>query len=708
MLNCRKAFFTLIKDAAMKRVLIALVTSCLLVLSPSSWAVQHDQQSLIILSYHEIIEPKQAYSPAYAVSPTSLAQQLEWLKGEGYHFVSMSDVLADRSGKRALPAKPVLLTFDDGYESFYTQAYPLLKKYNAPAVIALVGSWLEEKGMVNFDGLKIPRSELMSWEQIREVQKSGLVEVGSHSNALHCGSLANPQGNKEPAATSRLYSPETHKYETEAVYTKRVYADLKRNSDLLQQRLGTRPRIMVWPYGSHNAIARAAAAKAGMPIGLTLDDGANTHATPLPQLRRILLEQTSTLNSLARDIYARQHNLTDNDRAAKIMHVDLDNVYDPDPEQQERNLGHLLDRILAMGVNTVYLQAFSDPDGNGSADALYFPNRHLPMRADLFNRVVWQINTRTKVKRVYAWMPLLAFDLPAKEAAAKDVVVTQQNDPTHLVMGYHRLSPFSPRARAVIRDIYQDLSRSVAFEGLLFHDDVTLSDYEDNSPIALATYKKWGLPTDLAKIRGNNDQLVRWAQLKTNMLDGFAHELSQLVREEQPDLKTARNLYAQVVLNPQSETWYSQSLPNSIAKYDFTAIMAMPYMEQAANPEAFYRDLVTHVKAIPGAMDKVVFELQATDWRTNKLIPSEEMASTIRLLYSLGVRHVGYYPDNISHDHPDPAQLKPAFDSQSSLLQIPQLPPDAAPASAPAAAAAAEPGPIAPATPATSTSVPAR
>ena len=64
-------------------------------------------------------------------------------------------------------------------------------------------------------------------------------------------------------------------------------------------------------------------------------------------------------------------------------------------------------------MNTVYLQAFSDPDGNGSADAVYFPCRRLPMRADLFNRVAWQIRTRTQVRRLYAWMPALAWELPA-------------------------------------------------------------------------------------------------------------------------------------------------------------------------------------------------------------------------------------------------------------------------------------------------------
>ena len=63
-----------------------------------------------------------------------------------------------------------------------------------------------------------------------------------------------------------------------------------------------------------------------------------------------------------------------------------------------------------------------------------------------------------------------------------------------------------------------------------------------------------------------------------------------MVREQQPALKVARNLYARVALNPKAEVWYSQSLDNSLASYDFTAIMAMPYMEQAADPAAFFRD----------------------------------------------------------------------------------------------------------------------
>ena len=145
-------------------------------------------------------------------------------------------------------------------------------------------------------------------------------------------------------------------------------------------------------------------------------------------------------------------------------------------------------------------------------------------------------------------------------------------------------SPFSPRARQVIREIYEDLARTSTFQGLLFHDDATLSDYEDAGPWGRETYRSWGLPASVDAIRSSDDQMGRWTILKINALDAFAMELAEAVRLQHPGLLTARNLYAQVALNPRAEVWYAQALENSLATYDFTAIMAMPYMEQAKDP----------------------------------------------------------------------------------------------------------------------------
>lgn len=629
---------------------------------------------LTVISYHEIADKKNALIPEYAVSPTNFVRQMDWLKNHGYHFVSVDQVLAARAGKLPLPERAVLITFDDGYRSVYTNAFPIIKLFNAPAVIAVVGSWLKPTSgeVVNFDGRAVSRDEMLSWAQIKEMTDSGLVEVGSHTYSLHDGISANPQGNMQPAATTRIYSPETKSYESEDRYKKRIYSDLKQNNDLLKDHGIRTPRVIAWPYGSYNIEAREAAEKLGMPIGLTLDDGPNTIATPLWRLRRILVEGDMHLNDLEGELAIRDKNITDQDRPEKIMHIDLDYIYDKDPAQQEKNLGHLLDRIVAMGVNTVYLQAFADPDADGSADMVYFPNRHIPMRADLFNRVSWQIRTRTPVKRIFAWMPMMAWNLPATNPAAKDLVVTEQKpNSDHLNMGYHRLSPFSPRARQVIRDIYQDLSRAAPFDGLLLHDDVTLSDYEDGSSFGIAQNQEWGLPAKINDIRKDDDLLGRWTILKINALDRFAKELADLVEVEQPNLLTARNLYAQVVLNPQSEVWYAQSLDNSLANYDFTAIMAMPYMEQAKDPKAFMQQMIEKVKEHPNAMRKVVFELQTVDWRTNKKIPNAELAETIKSLYDAGVQHVAYYPDDSIENHPDTAALRPVFDRKSNLPVVP-------------------------------------
>lgn len=630
-----------------------------------------DATTLTVIGYHEITDHKDALIPSYAVTTQQFSEHIDWLQKNGYHFINVDQLLKAHQGKYTLPTKPVLLTVDDGYQSFYQNAYPIIRAKKIPVVLAVVGSWLEPKAdqKVDFGGDEITRNKILSWNELKEMQNSGFVEIASHSYHLHRGVTANPQANSEPAAITRIYDLKTKTYESDASYRTRVYQDLKKNNDLLKAHGLRSPRVMVWPYGRYNMQLVQISKQLGMPITITLDDGADHAKQSIQNMGRILIQGNMSTSALAQEIKNRELNLNDNNRPQKIMHVDLDYIYDPDPQQQERNLGNLLDRINGMGVKTVYLQAFSDPDANGSADMVYFPNRHIPMRADLFNRVAWQIQTRTPVQRLYAWMPLLAWELPKSDPVSKELVLTQQaKADEHLSMGYIRLSPYSPKARQAIKEIYQDLAKSTPFDGLLFHDDVTLSDYEDASPQALAAYAKQGLPTDLAQIRGNDDKLQKWTAYKTRTLDDFAMELAGEVRQYQPYLMTARNLYAQVALNPYAENWYAQSLEESLKRYDFTAIMAMPYMEQVDNPEKFYTDIMDRVKQYPNGIKKTVMELQAINWRNDQKIPSEEMAATIKSLYQQGAMHIAYYPDDPIKQHPDVETMRKAFALKSSQL----------------------------------------
>ncbi|MHA3060137.1 poly-beta-1,6-N-acetyl-D-glucosamine N-deacetylase PgaB [Acinetobacter sp. ANC 4636] len=627
--------------------------------------------TLTVIGYHEVTDDKEALIPMYSVSTARFEEQVRWLQKSGFHFISVDQLLKAHQGKTVLPEKPVLLTVDDGYENFYTNVYPFVKANKIPIVLAVVGSWLEPKAdeMVNFGDDKISRSKIVTWPQLKEMSKSGYVEIASHSYDLHHGILGNPQGNSEPAATTRLYDPETKTYEGDGAYAKRIYDDLKKNNDLLKAHGIPSPRVMVWPYGRYNLETVRIAKGLGMPITVSLDDGPVYLKKSLGAINRILVEHDMTLDGLSKEITIRDKNLGDNYRPQKIMHVDLDYIYDPDPEQQERNLGDLLDRIQKMHITTVYLQAFSDPDANGSADMVYFPNRYLPVRADLFNRVSWQIQSRTQVTRLYAWMPLLAWELPKSNPVSQDLVVTQQpKSSDHLNMGYIRLSPFSAPARRVIEGLYQDLAKSSTFNGILFHDDTTLSDYEDASPYALKAYAKAGLPTNLEEMRNNDAEMEKWTKFKTNYIDNFALQLAGEVRQYQPFLVTARNLYAQVALNPYAENWYAQSLEQSLKRYDFTAIMAMPYMEQAPDKDKFYQDIVDRVKSHPNGLHKTVFELQAENWRTNEPVPSEELGDTIQSLYKQGALHIAYYPDDPVKQHPDVDIMRKAFDSKPDRI----------------------------------------
>lgn len=72
-------------------------------------------------------------------------------------------------------------------------------------------------------------------------------------------------------------------------------------------------------------------------------------------------------------------------------------------------------------------------------------------------------------------------------------------------------------------------------------------------------------------------------------------ELAKILSQYQPEIKTARNIYASAVLNPDSERWLSQNYESFLATYDYTAVMAMPYMEDAKNANAWLKALVVKV-----------------------------------------------------------------------------------------------------------------
>jgi biofilm PGA synthesis lipoprotein PgaB len=202
---------------------------------------------------------------------------------------------------------------------------------------------------------------------------------------------------------------------------------------------------------------------------------------------------------------------------------------------------------------------------------------------------------------------------------------------------------------------------------VLFHDDAFLGDDEDASAAALDTYAAWGLPRDLDAIRADSGLRARWSAGKTRALTDFTLELAQVLRAWQPDLLTARNLYARPVLEPAASEWFSQDFAEHLARYDYSAVMAMPSMEQAQDTSAWLRQLAQAALAHPGASDRTVFELQARDWRTGQPVPDAQLAQQAALLRQLGVRHLAYYPDDFKAGLPALPTARAHFSAARTL-----------------------------------------
>ena len=128
-----------------------------------------------ILLYHDFVETVPDSDPdnfSYINTPQSYEENIKTLLENGYKFISFQELYDANNGKIELPEKPILVTLDDGYYSNYEYIFPILKKYNVKASIFIVTDKI---------GKEIDGKKYLNWEQCREMQDSGLVEIFSHS-----------------------------------------------------------------------------------------------------------------------------------------------------------------------------------------------------------------------------------------------------------------------------------------------------------------------------------------------------------------------------------------------------------------------------------------------------------------------------------------------------------------------------------------------
>ncbi len=173
-----------------------------------------------ILTYHSIDESGSVISTGAA----TFRQQMKFLKEANFNVVSLGNLIKNFSENKVQLAKTIALTFDDGFQNFYAEAFPVLEECGFTATVFLVTNYCEKHNDWEGNLPTLERSKLMSWSEIKELHNHG-IEFGAHS-------LSHPDFTKIPL--------------------EEVKRELVESKKVIEDKLGSAVETFAYPYGRFN------------------------------------------------------------------------------------------------------------------------------------------------------------------------------------------------------------------------------------------------------------------------------------------------------------------------------------------------------------------------------------------------------------------------------------------------------------------------
>ncbi|MGW8246921.1 MAG: polysaccharide deacetylase family protein [Acidiferrobacterales bacterium] len=348
-----------------------------------------------VLTYHDIVTDPG--TDKFGVGVKNFASQLQYLKNNHYHPISLKLYIQASQGKAILPSRAVILTFDDGLVSYRDNVVPILAKYGYPSVLSIVTGWV--------DGIEQPneyRGKLLTWDQLRQLQKSPLIEIVSHSHNLHHWITSSPQDFQAPAGITHRYDTRTRTYETESAFERRIRDDLLTTRRRFRQMLGHAPLALTWPYGAYDAVTMNIARSVGFGYQLTLDEG-NAGFSELPDIRRYIVLQEHSLQ----DFQSMLSPPVKINGGQRFVEFNLEVFAHVSPEYHVKLMNQLARRVRSLGIDTVIVTPFTADHREA-----FFPNTSLPVRYDLLNGLLDRLTENIAIRNVYLRIPDIKKSLP--------------------------------------------------------------------------------------------------------------------------------------------------------------------------------------------------------------------------------------------------------------------------------------------------------
>ncbi|MFG1751658.1 polysaccharide deacetylase family protein [Streptosporangium sandarakinum] len=224
-----------------------------------------------ILMYHSVSDTPNDETRPLAVSPRRFAEQLGLLRDRGFTPMTLSDLVAGvhRTGK--LPAKPVAITFDDGYADFHSEALPILDRFGYPATVFVTSGWIQDAGPDEAGRRLAP---MLTWSQVREAVSCG-IEIGGHSHS-------HPQLDQLPDAELRN--------------------ELRTNRALLEDQIDRPVATMAYPYGYSSARVRREVRRAGYWTACAVANDAFEEGDEMLTIPRLTVTERTSMTKFARAV----------------------------------------------------------------------------------------------------------------------------------------------------------------------------------------------------------------------------------------------------------------------------------------------------------------------------------------------------------------------------------------------------------------------
>ena len=212
-----------------------------------------------VLMYHQFLTQEDVDSGItfgeYAIWASDFEQDLQWLQKNGYTTITTAELMAFMNGEKTPPEKPVIITIDDGYRGVYLNAYPLLQKYNMKAVFSVIGDRIDAATLEDPNASHADRL-YCNWMELAELQKSGHLEMISHTATCH----------NDEDMTNIRWGANCAENESEDSFYKAALPDYSNISTKFKKHFGFSAYAMSYPYSSRSITSDRVWMKCGYRI----------------------------------------------------------------------------------------------------------------------------------------------------------------------------------------------------------------------------------------------------------------------------------------------------------------------------------------------------------------------------------------------------------------------------------------------------------